>query len=154
MDKFEPEVMILLETTAGQGSVMGAKFEEIGEILSLLSEKNRKRVGICFDTCHVFAAGYDISTARGFEKTMEEFDNILGIERLKVFHLNDSKTDCGSRKDRHEHIGRGKIGELPFKIIMNSSQFRDIPKVIETETSVDMTEDIMNLNYLRGLVEG
>ncbi|MFM7080231.1 MAG: deoxyribonuclease IV [Bacteroidota bacterium] len=138
-------VMILLENTAGQGTSVGGPFENLRQIRDL-TESNR--IGYCFDTCHAYAAGHDISTEEGCMKTFDSFDNILGLENLKAFHLNDSKGDLGSKLDRHEHIGKGKLGVTPFKYIMN--RFKEIPKVIETEKEGDW--DVVNLELLRSLV--
>lgn len=141
----ESNVMILLENTAGQGTSVGGTFENLATIRSLIPGN---RVGYCFDTCHAFVAGYDIRTFEGCDKTFKEFDEILGLSNLKVFHLNDSKGDLGSHLDRHEHIGRGKLGTEPFRFIMN--KFKETPKVIETEKEDSWDE--VNLEVLRGLV--
>ncbi|MFH1321092.1 MAG: deoxyribonuclease IV [Bacteroidota bacterium] len=138
-------VMILLENMAGQGSSIGRTFEHLREIMDMVSSE---RIGACFDTCHAFAAGYDIRTKGGFEDTMEKWDKIIGLQNLKVIHLNDSKADLGSRVDRHEHIGKGKIGIEPFKQIMK--QFPDIPKVLETPKEKNMDE--VNLKVLREFI--
>ena len=119
----DSNVMILLENTAGQGSSVGGPFENLKQISDLT---NSKRIGYCFDTCHAFAAGFDIRTTKGCEETFAAFDSILGLENLKAFHLNDSKGDLGSHLDRHEHIGKGKLGLEPFRYIMNN--FPKIPK--------------------------
>jgi deoxyribonuclease-4 len=137
-------VMILLENTAGQGSSIGYQF---GHLKQIIEEVGSARLGICFDTCHAFAAGYDIRTRSGFDTTMEELDHIAGLENLRVIHMNDSKGDLGSRQDRHEHIGRGKLGLEPFRQIMN--RFKYISKVIETPKEENM--DRVNLGVLRGL---
>jgi len=140
------KVMILLENTAGQGKSVGGPFENLLEIKKLVPGK---RIGYCFDTCHAFAAGYDIRTANGAAETFKKFDDILGLENLKVFHLNDSKGDLGTHLDRHEHIGKGKIGLEPFRYIMNN--FSDVPKVIETPKEDDWDE--VNLKTLRSLIK-
>ena len=140
------KVMILLENTAGQGSSVGGTFENLLEINKLVPGK---RIGYCFDTCHAFAAGYDIRTEKGAMETFRKFDDILGLDNLKVFHLNDSKGDLGTHLDRHENIGKGKLGIEPFQYIMN--QFPDIPKVIETPKEDDW--DQINLELLRSLVK-
>jgi len=140
---------ILLETTAGQGSSLGAKFEELSFILN--HSQNPDRLGICVDTCHIFAAGYDISTKKEYENTFKEFDKIIGIEHIKMFHLNDSKKGLGSRVDRHEHIGKGEIGLKAFECLINDSRFQHIPMVLETPKSKELIEDIENLNTLRSL---
>ena len=138
-------VKILLENTAGQGSSIGYRFEHLRQILRGV---NSPRIGVCFDTCHAFAAGYDIRTKCGFEETMEELDNIVGLKNLHAIHMNDSKGELGSNLDRHEHIGKGKLGLEPFRQIMN--RFTHIPKVIETPKKDNM--DVVNLEILRGLI--
>ncbi len=145
--------MILLETTAGQGNTLGHSFAQLAEIIELTSCK--ARMGICLDTCHVYAAGYDISSEKGYHETMQLFDRILGLENLKAFHLNDSKRELNSHVDRHEHIGLGKIGLLPFKHIMTDPDFRQIPKIIETpkENGAGMDWDRKNLNVLRSFAK-
>ena len=140
------QVKILLENTAGQGTALGYKFEHLKEMIELTSSD---RIGVCFDTCHAFAAGYDIRTNSGFEKTIKEFDNIIGIDLLCAIHLNDSKNDIATRKDRHEHIGKGFIGVTAFEAIMKS--FPQVPKVIETPKEDNMDE--VNLKVLRTFVK-
>jgi len=139
------EVMILLENTAGQGTSVGGSFENLLEIRKLVPGI---RIGYCFDTCHAFVAGYDIRTEKGMKDTMKKFDDVLGLENLKAFHLNDSKGELGTHLDRHEHIGKGKLGLVPFKVIMN--EFTNVPKVIETPKEDDWDE--VNLKTLRSLV--
>jgi deoxyribonuclease IV len=124
------ETALVLETTAGQGSSVGWKFEEIGYIVERV--KKRVPIGVCIDTCHIFAAGYDIRTEEGWEKTLQEFDEIIGLKYLLAFHLNDSKKDFASRADRHEQLGDGKIGLESFRFLMNSKLTREIPKYLET----------------------
>jgi len=138
-------VKILLENTAGQGSSIGYRFEHLKQIMDGVDSS---RIGMCFDTCHAFAAGYDIRTKIGFEATMEELDNIVGLKNLHAIHMNDSKGELGSNLDRHEHIGKGKLGLEPFRQIMN--RFKHIPKVIETPKKDYM--DVVNLEILRGLI--
>jgi len=137
-------VKILLENTAGQGSHVGYKFEHIREIMDMVGSE---RIGTCFDTCHAFAAGYDIRTEHEFDSVWEEFDHVIGIKHLHAIHLNDSKGDFGSRLDRHEHIGQGKIGTLAFKLMMK--KFPHIPKSIETDEENNMNE--VNIKLLRKL---
>ena len=144
-------VTILIETTAGQGTGLGAAFSEIAYILENSTHSNR--LGVCFDTCHVFAAGYDIRTPETYEETFSEFDRIIGIDRLKFFHLNDSKNDLGSRVDRHEHIGKGFIGLPGFCLLMNDSRFADHPMVLETPKKNDPEDDRKNLAVLRKLIK-
>lgn len=151
------KTMILLEHTAGQGSTMGASFEEIAAMLEGAS--NRKRLGVCLDTCHLLASGYDLSTEGGYRATFDKFDALVGFDRLKVFHLNDSKKPCMSRVDRHEHIGRGCIGLEPFRRLLNDRRFDHLPMILETEKTewrekgkvvIDPLDE-MNLNTLRSL---
>ncbi|MBM4053356.1 MAG: deoxyribonuclease IV [Planctomycetes bacterium] len=139
-------VKILLENTAGQGSSVGSHFHQLRQFIDDIGSE---RIGICFDTCHAFAAGYDIRTKIGFETTMEEFDTIIGMNNLFAIHLNDSKGALGSKLDRHEHIGKGAIGIEPFKLIMNT--MKHIPKILETPKEEHM--DVTNLNVLRELIE-
>jgi len=143
-------VKILLETTAGQGTGLGSKFEELAGILKLIDRP--ERTGICFDTCHAFAAGYDLSNKAGYEKTWEEFDYFIGISKLMAFHLNDSMGDLDSHKDRHEHIGKGKIGLEGFRLLMNDQRFDNLPMILETPKDLEMKLDIENLTLLRGLL--
>ncbi|OQX92194.1 MAG: deoxyribonuclease IV [candidate division Zixibacteria bacterium 4484_95] len=140
-------VKIVLETTAGQGTNLGYKFEQIAALI----EKSRKpeKLMVCFDTCHAFAAGYDISTLESYEKTFEEFRRIIGLKKLAVLHLNDSKKGLGSKVDRHEHIGQGMIGKGAFKLIMQDSRFKTIPKILETPKGNDGRMDDVNLSLLR-----
>jgi deoxyribonuclease-4 len=151
------KTMILLEHTAGQGSAMGSSFEEIAGMLQRATL--RKRLGVCLDTCHLLAAGYDLCTEVGYRTTFETFGRLIGFDKLKVFHLNDSKKPCMSRVDRHEHIGRGCLGLEPFRRLLNDSRFANLPMILETEKS-DWRErgkvvidplDEMNLNTLRSL---
>jgi deoxyribonuclease-4 len=140
---------IALETTAGQGSCLGHTFEHIAYIIE--NVRQPERLCVCLDTAHVFAAGYDIGNEMEIRKTFRQFDRTIGLSRLAAIHLNDSKTARGSRVDRHEHIGQGKIGLNAFRFIMRDRRFRKIPKVLETPKGKDLREDIMNLNTLRGL---
>ncbi len=140
---------IALETTAGQGSCLGNKFEQLAYIISRVREP--ERLCICLDTAHVFAAGYDISSEASMGKTLREFDRVIGLDRVVAIHLNDSKTACGSRVDRHEHIGKGRIGLDAFRFIMRSRRFHKIPKVLETPKGKELREDVMNLTTLRTL---
>ena len=142
----DSKVMILLENTAGQGTSVGGSFENLKQIHDLVPGD---RVGYCFDTCHAFAAGYDIRTESGVKETFEKFDEVLGLKNIKVFHLNDSKGDLGTHLDRHENIGKGKLGLIPFKYIMNN--FKSTPKVIETPKEDDW--DKINIELLRSMVK-
>ena len=140
---------IALETTAGQGSCLGNKFEQVAYMISRVREP--ERLCVCLDTAHVFAAGYDIGSESSLRKTLGEFDRVIGPDRLVAIHLNDSKTACGSRVDRHEHIGKGRIGLDAFRFIMRSRRFHKIPKVLETPKGQELREDVMNLTMLRTL---
>jgi len=141
---------VALETTAGQGSTLGRTFEELAWILN--HAKHADRLCVCADTAHLFAAGYDISTEPGARETFSKFDRLVGIERLAAIHCNDSKAALGSRVDRHEHIGKGKIGLAAFRYIMNEPRFAGIPKVLETPKGKEMAEDLENLAVLRGVI--
>ena len=143
------EVMVLLETTAGQGTSLGAKFEELAAIIGATASPHR--LGVCLDTCHIFAAGYDLRTAKAQKKIFADFDKIIGIDRLKFFHLNDSIKELGSRVDRHTHIGQGQIGIEGFRLLLNNPEFRNHPMVLETPKDKDLTEDMENLKILRAL---
>jgi len=146
----EAKVMICLETTAGQGTNLGYRFEQIANIIELSDSPERS--GVCLDTCHIFAAGYDIRTERTYKKTMREFDSVIGLKRLKVIHFNDSRRELGSRVDRHEHIGKGFIGVEPFGFFMNDRRLAKIPKILETPKGDDGSADDRNLTILRKLV--
>jgi deoxyribonuclease-4 len=144
-------VMILLETTAGQGTVLGATFEELAAIIERVPEPFRSRLGICLDTAHVWAAGFDLVNA--YDDMMARLSEVIGLDRLLMLHLNDSKVPLGSRKDRHELIGEGHIGELPFRRIMNDERLARVPKVIETPKLDDHeATDRRMLERLRGYV--
>jgi deoxyribonuclease-4 len=144
-------VLSVIETTAGQGTSLGYRFEQIRSIIDAVDDKTR--LAVCLDTCHVFAAGYDISSEQGYHRTFKDFDDIIGLENLVAFHVNDSKRELGSRVDRHEHIGKGRIGLLGFTLLMNDERFRRIPKILETDKGPDMKEDIENMNVLKGLIK-
>ncbi len=145
------DVTILLETVAGQGNAIGRSFEELDAIREETGFKDR--LGVCYDTCHTFAAGYDITTGEKYESVIEEFDRVLGLESLRLFHLNDSKKGLGSNVDRHQHIGWGEMGLEPFRLIMNDDRFAGIPKIIETPKEGDYLKyDRINLDTLIGLV--
>ena len=141
---------IALETTAGQGSCLGHRFEHIAYIMKNVREP--QRLCVCLDTAHVFAAGYDIGSAAGVRETFLEFDRVIGFEQLAAIHVNDSKTGRGSRVDRHEHIGKGRIGPDAFRFIMTDPRFRKIPKVLETPKGKEMREDVINMKTLRRLM--
>ena len=142
----------LIENTAGQGSSLGYSFDQLRAILDGASEP--ERLGVCFDTCHAFAAGYDIRTDETYEASMAEFDRLIGLSRLVCFHFNDSKKGLGSRVDRHDHIGAGVLGLEAFGLILNDSRFADRAKILETPKSDDMHEDLENLTLLRSLIKG
>jgi deoxyribonuclease-4 len=144
--------LTLLEATAGQGSALGYRFEQLRAMRDGAAEPDR--VGFCFDTCHVFAAGYDIRTPETYAATVAEFDGTLGLERLRCFHFNDSKKGLASRVDRHDAIGTGLLGLAPFGFILNDPRFAAVPMILETPKSEDMHEDVENLRVLRGLIEG
>ena len=152
------KTMVLLEHTAGQGRTLGHRFEHLSAIIEHLN--GSPRVGVCLDTCHLVASGYDIASEHGYRDTFEAFDRIVGFDRLKVFHGNDSKKPCASRVDRHEHIGRGCLGTEPFRRLLHDPRFAHLPLLIETEKSSRSTRpgdmavdpfDVMNLTMLRRL---
>jgi len=138
---------VLMETTAGQGTALGYRFEHFAYILE--NVEGNERLGVCFDTAHVFAAGYDVRTEEGFGKVLEEFDAVVGIDRIYVFHANDSKRELGSRIDRHEHIGKGYIGLEAFRFLLNDPRFEGLPMILETPKEGNMDEE--NLKVLRSL---
>ena len=145
-----PGVTVLLETVAGLGTTLGRTFEELRRIRDRVRRPDL--VAVCFDTCHVHAAGYDLTSDRGWEETLEEFDAALGLENLRAFHLNDSKRERGSRVDRHEHIGKGSLGPEPFARILRDPRFRRVPKLLETPKGKDgVVMDRRNLALLRRL---
>jgi deoxyribonuclease-4 len=142
---------IALEATAGQGSNLGYQFEHLAEIIGQVKQENR--LAVCLDTCHIFAAGYDIRTAQGYKDMMTRFDQIVGLGRLGAIHFNDSKKGLGSRVDRHEHIGKGEIGKEAFGFFLNDSRLAKVPKILETPKGPDYAEDKANLKVLRSLVK-
>jgi deoxyribonuclease-4 len=146
------EASLAIETAAGQGTTIGHRFEQIAAILA--RTRHPERVGLCLDTCHVFAAGYDLRTRRGYGEAMRRLDGEVGLERLVAVHVNDSKRDCGSRVDRHEHIGRGYLGLDAFRWLMNDERLRGLPLVLETPKDEACREDVRNLKALLDLVEG
>jgi deoxyribonuclease IV len=144
------KVRIALETTAGQGTNLGYRFEHLAAIFDLVDQPNR--LAVCVDTCHLFAAGYDIRTPRGYRATMRELEQTVGHKQIVAFHLNDSKKPLGSRVDRHEHIGKGLLGLGAFCNVLRDLRWRDLPMVLETPKSDDLHEDAENLCVLRTLV--
>ena len=145
-------VKVLLETTAGQGSCLGHRFEHLADVLTRVAQP--KRLGVCFDTCHVFAAGYALAPRAEYESTLRAFDRVVGLRRLLAFHVNDSRRPLGSRVDRHAHVGRGELGLEPFRLLVNDARFRNRPMVLETpkEEGDEKDMDGVNLATLRGLV--
>ena len=146
----ESNTLVLVETTAGQGTSLGSQFEELASIRS--RSRYPEHIGVCLDTCHIFAAGYDIRTLEQYRKTIAEFDRIIGLQHLRFFHLNDSKKGLGSHVDRHEHIGQGRIGLDGFRWLLNDKRFANHPMTLETPKGADLQEDIENLQVLRGLI--
>jgi len=152
------KTMILLEHTAGQGTALGATFEQLASIIGKMNE--HRRVGVCLDTCHLLASGYDLCSPEGYAATFTQFGRLIGFDRLRVFHMNDSKRPLGSRVDRHEHIGQGYLGLEPFRRIVNDPRFRDLPMLLETPKAEGKATgpiaidplDERNLNTLRGLM--
>jgi deoxyribonuclease-4 len=142
----------LLEGTAGQGTSLGHRFEHLARILSLVAEP--KRLGVCLDTCHLFAAGYALAPEKEYRATFRAFDRIVGLSRLRVFHVNDSLKPLGSRVDRHAHIGKGCMGLAPFRLLVNDPRFRNRPMILETpkEDADGKDMDPVNLGVLRSLV--
>lgn len=143
-------VRTLLETTAGQGSTLGATFEELAAIMAGVKEP--ERLGVCFDTCHVFVAGYDLRTPETYQETMSRFNESVGLKHLKVFHFNDALKELGSKRDRHAQIGKGYIGASGFWNIMNDERFAGRPALLETEKGDDLAEDREAITLLRSFV--
>lgn len=141
-------VRILLENTAGQGTSLGSRFEELAEVLERLPNAN---FAICFDTCHAFAAGYDLRSAAAYAQTMAEFERLIGTRHLALFHVNDSKKELGARVDRHDHVGRGAIGPAGFQALMQDERFAAVAKIIETPSGEQHCDDLANLALLRRL---
>ena len=144
------DVMVLLETTAGQGTVLGWRFDQLARMIE--GVRLNERIGICIDTCHILAAGYDIRTPEAYAATMQDFDRTVGLDRVRALHLNDSQKDLGSRVDRHTHIGEGAVGLEAFRLLVNDPRLQHLPMVIETPKGDDMAEDVQNLTLLRSLV--
>ncbi len=144
------KVLSVVETTAGQGSVLGHRFDQIAAIIS--GVRDVERMGVCIDTCHIFAAGYDIRDEASYSRVMDEFGEVIGFDRLSAIHVNDSKGGLGSRLDRHEHIGKGQIGTAGFSGLMNDPRLADVPKILETPKGDDLAEDRENMRALKKLV--
>ncbi len=142
---------VLIETMAGQGSTIGTNFAQLTTILNQVHDK--KRIGVCFDTCHTFVAGYNFMTHHGYTAMMHNFDAQIGLEYLKMFHMNDSKKELGSCVDRHEDIGKGALGLDTFSFIMNDARFAHVPKILETPKMKDLTHDMMNIKVLLNLIK-
>lgn len=157
-DRRRSRTLVILEHTAGQGTSLGFTFEQLATIVGLM--KAERRVGVCLDTCHLLASGYDIASPEGYARTFKEFGRVLGFDRLKVFHMNDSKRPLGSRVDRHTHIGEGFVGLDAFRRIVNDRRFRGLPMLLETPKSEGRATgpivadplDIKNLTALRALI--
>jgi deoxyribonuclease-4 len=147
LDRVPGPPRLLIENTAGQGSCLGWRFEQVAEIRAALPAAARRRTGVCVDTCHLFAAGYDIRTEEGTDRTLGELDEVIGLSNVRAFHLNDSQKPLGSRVDRHAHIGRGAMGLAPFRLLVNDPRFADTPGVVETDSRFKE-----NIEALRNLV--
>jgi deoxyribonuclease-4 len=147
------KTMLLLENMAGQGTNIGYKFEQLKQIIDLCKSKYSKRLGVCFDTCHAFAAGYDIATEKGYKETFKLFDKIIGIENLKAIHINDSYGALGARIDRHAPLGKGKITLETFSLIMNDKKLGNIPKILETPSDDAMKLWAHEIKLLRSMVK-
>ena len=150
MKLHKPQATILLENTAGEKGDVGYTFEQVSEVISRLRDKDK--IGICYDTCHGFAAGYDVRTKKGVDAIAKKIEETVGLEKLKGMHLNDCLKDFSSRVDRHWHIGEGKIGEDGFKAILNHTAFKDIPKIMETPKETE-EDDPRNMKKVRSLVK-
>ncbi|MGC8557478.1 MAG: deoxyribonuclease IV [Nitrososphaeria archaeon] len=148
LDEITCECNVLLENMAGQTNSVGSRFKDLGEILDLI---NDKRAGICFDTCHAYAAGYDISSDRGLQSTIGEIDKYIGLNQVKLVHLNDSKSKLGSGLDRHERIGRGYIGSKGFKTILSNSSLNKLPLILETPVN-DYHEYLDEIGYINSII--
>jgi deoxyribonuclease-4 len=147
LEKVPGKARLLVETTAGQGTCLGWRFEQVAAIRDAVPGRLRRRVGVCVDTCHVWSAGYDIGSDEGYERTVAELDRTVGLRHVEAFHLNDSKKPKGCRVDRHEHIGRGTLGLGPFRNLVNDPRFAEVPGFVETDQRFKE-----NIEVLRGLV--
>ncbi len=150
IERADNNVTVLLETTAGQGTGLGSQFAELA--FTINNSRNSDKLGVCIDTCHIFAAGYDIRSTESYKTTMDDFDKLIGIDNIKFFHLKDSKKGLGSRVDRHEHIGKGEIGLEGFANLLNDPRFADHPMTLETPKGKDLQEDRDNLKTLTSLI--
>ncbi|NTW64974.1 MAG: deoxyribonuclease IV [Nitrospirae bacterium] len=150
MKLHKPQATILLENTAGEKGDVGYTFEQVSEVISRL--RNKDKIGICYDTCHGFAAGYDVRTKRGVDTVAKKIEETVGLEKLKGMHLNDCLREFDSRVDRHWHIGDGKIGEAGFKALLNHAAFKDVPKIMETPKETE-EDDPRNMKKVRSLVK-
>ncbi len=148
LEEVPGKARLLVETTAGQGNSLGWRFEQVAAIRDAVPRAARRRTAVCVDTCHVFAAGYDLTTEEGYERTIEELDQVVGLSNVRALHLNDSKKPLGCRVDRHEHIGEGAMGLAPFRRLVNDARFAETPGFVETEARFKE-----NIEVLRGLVE-
>jgi deoxyribonuclease-4 len=144
------DVLVLIETTAGQGSSLGHRFEHLAQLIQ--HSEHPQRLGVCVDTCHILAAGYDIRTPEAYAATFAEFDQLVGLGRIKCFHVNDSQKGLGSHVDRHAQIGEGEVGLEAFRALVNDPHFTELPLILETPKGEDLAEDITNLALLRGLI--
>lgn len=144
-------VTLLLETTAGQGSNLGYTFEQIAYMIDKAGSHDK--LGVCLDTCHIFAAGYPISDPKDYKKTIKQFDDTIGLDRLRIIHMNDSKKEFESKRDRHEHIGEGFIGLDAFANFVNDKRLENVPMILETPKGDELVEDIENLKRLRSLIK-
>jgi len=150
IEQSDATVQVLVETTAGQGTGLGSTFTELAYILE--NSKYPDLLGVCIDTCHIFAAGYELATAEGYEATMSALENSVGFDKIRFFHLNDSKKELGCRVDRHEHIGKGAIGLDGFRNVLNDPRFAGLPMTLETPKSDSLAEDVENLRILHSLM--
>jgi deoxyribonuclease-4 len=147
LEEVPGKARLLLETTAGQGDTLGWRFEQVAALRDAVPAPRRRRVSVCVDTCHLWAAGYDLRTESGYERTFDELERVVGLRHVKAFHLNDSKKGLGCRVDRHEHIGEGALGLEPFRRLVNDARFAEVPGFVETEARFKE-----NIEALRGLV--
>ncbi|HEX2898042.1 MAG TPA: deoxyribonuclease IV [candidate division Zixibacteria bacterium] len=144
-------VCLLLETTAGQGSHLGYTFEQLAQMIDGVEDK--EHIGVCIDTCHIFSAGYPLTEPKEYKATIKKFDDTVGLDKLKIIHMNDSMKGFGEKKDRHDHIGKGKIGIEAFRNIVNDPKLKKVPMILETPKEEDLKDDIENLKVLRELVK-